>query len=219
MSENLQTTLFLVDDHQFILDGIMRMLEDQPQFEIVGTALDGEAALKILEKLAVLPDLIITDLSMPKMRGSDFVRILKERYPQLKILVLTMHDSPEYVSEIAESGAEGYLLKSSDKHDFILACTRISRGSSYYTQDMLAYLLKGIHKKKLKDESQQLLTQREIEIVKLLLNEKTNQEIADELFISKRTVDTHRTNIMEKTKVKSLVGLFKYALEHDLIAL
>ena len=95
MSENLQTTLFLVDDHQFILDGIMRMLEDQPQFEIVGTALDGEAALKILEKLAVLPDLIITDLSMPKMRGSDFVRILKERYPQLKILVLTMHDSPE----------------------------------------------------------------------------------------------------------------------------
>lgn len=216
MSEE-KITVYLVDDHQFIIDGVTRMLETEEDIEVIGSSLNGQDCLDWMEQSERRPQLLITDLEMPKMKGTELVKLMKERYPEVCLLVLTMHEKPQLVREIAEAEADGFLLKSSDQQQFIKAVKHIADGGSYFSNEVIKHLYGAIKAQQKTEAELAVLSTREVEIVKLVMLEKSSQQIADELFISKRTVDTHRKNILQKTGCKTLIGLFKYAYRNGLV--
>jgi DNA-binding NarL/FixJ family response regulator len=209
--------LLLVDDHELFLEGIISLLDGNDQLEIVGTALNGrEALLKIADSP---PDLMLCDLNMPEMDGIELVKIVKEQYPDIKIIVLTMHDDRPTVTEIMMAEAEGYILKNTDRKELMTAIRRVCDGSTYYCNEVMSIILERYKEEKKQEEQDMRLTDREKEILQLIAQEKSSEEIAVELFISRRTVETHRKNILKKTEVKSVVGLLKVGYRMGLIAL
>ncbi len=209
--------IVLIDDHQFIIDGIKRMLINEEGLQICKEYNHGLLAILDLESGHVKPDLVITDISMPELDGFELIRRLKAFNPDIKILALTMHDNSSFVKEIYFMDVEGYLLKSSKKEDFIEAIDKILGGNSYYDPEMLRMVLKEVRQNQKSSNKALKLSNRELEILQLIVDERTSLEIAEELGISKQTVDTHRKNILNKTDSKSIVGLIKFAYENDLI--
>ena len=207
----------LLDDHQMFLDGLTSILSSFDQIEVVGSFYDARKALSLIPELS--PDLVVTDLSMPDISGLEFTILLKETYPEIKILVLSMHKDKETVSDIAHSEAEGYILKNSNKSELIKAILKIADGGTYYSNEIISFILNRHPKKKSDSGSKQSLSEREKEVLSLIAQELTNDEIADKLFISKRTVETHRKNMMTKTKVRSVVGLLKFGVRSEIITL
>ncbi|MCF8304202.1 MAG: response regulator transcription factor [Bacteroidales bacterium] len=202
--------LLIVDDHQILIDGLFNML-DQSYYQIVDQAHNAGEALEILEQKEV--DLLVCDLEMPGMPGIDLIRIIKERYPHIKILVLSMHDEKSIVTEAVKLGINGYLLKNISQDKLLQAIERARHNKFYISEELTDILAENISTKSPKE----LLTVRELEILKLIVNEHTNKEIAKTLFISERTVESHRKNIFRKTNSKSLVGLIKYTIDNKLI--
>lgn len=209
--------ILLVDDHELFLEGIVSLLEDDPQIEIVGKALNGLAALELIE--ACQPDLVLTDLNMPEMSGIDLVKEVKGSYEDLKVIVLTMHNDRPTVSQILMAEAEGYVLKNTDKEELLKAITRVWDGSTYYCNEVMNIILERYQDQKKQEDCAVHLTDREKEILQLIALEKSSEEIAEQLFISRRTVETHRKNILKKTEVKSVVGLLKFGYRTGLIVL
>ena len=209
--------LVLVDDHQMFLDGLDSILSSHVEFQIVATAKDGWQALIEIEQHK--PDVVLTDLNMPEMNGLELVKRVKEKFPQIKILVLSMLKDKETVSNIMEVEAEGFVLKNSNKVDLINAIKAVHNGDTYYSNEIMSIMLSRYQKKERHDESKQLLTSRELEILQLVTEELTSEKIADRLFISTRTVETHRRNILAKTESSTLIGLLKYAVRNDLVTL
>ncbi|NQZ78544.1 MAG: response regulator transcription factor [Ekhidna sp.] len=209
--------ILLVDDHEIFLDGLVTLLKSVPTFEIVGTATNRLEALQKIPQVDV--DLILTDLSMPQMSGLELVKNVKRTYPKLKLLVLTMHDDRPTVSEIIMAEAEGYLLKNTSKKQIINAINKVHEGSTYYANEVMNIILNRMKQEQKEQVAAAVLTDRELEILRLIAEEKSSEEIADQLFISKRTVDTHRTNMLKKTEKSTVVGLLKYAVQCGLIAL
>ncbi len=211
----------LADDHVFVRDGIKSLLENEANIEVVGEATDGLEALKIVESCK--PDLLILDIRMPNMTGIEVVEKLRSQNNLVKIVMLSMHESEEYVLKSIKAGADGYLLKGSSKEEFLKALQTISNGGKYFSGDISSILIgqlnnsTSIQESKPMQDEEQLITKREREILKLLLSGKGNKEIAEALDISKRTAEVHRFNLMKKLKVKNLMELSNKANEYSLI--
>ncbi len=208
--------LILVDDHQMFLDGLELILSAQPGLEILATARNGVAALSEVETHR--PDVVLTDLNMPGMGGLELVKRLKAKFPEIKILVLSMMNDKETVSNIMEVEAEGFILKDSNKSDLLKAIQAIHRGETFYSNEIMNIMLSKYQKQIKVNEAKHNLTTRELEILNLIAQELTSEKIGDKLFISPRTVETHRKNILAKTNSATLIGLLKYAVRNGLVA-
>lgn len=211
----------LADDHVFVRDGIKSLLENEVNIEVVGEAIDGLEALKSVE--INQPDLLILDIRMPNLTGIEVVEKLRSQNNLVKIVMLSMHESEEYVLKSIKAGADGYLLKGSSKEEFLKALHTVSEGGKYFSGDISSILIGQLTHPKSLTETRQLLsdemmiTKREKEILSLLLTGKGNKEIAEALDISKRTAEVHRFNLMKKLKVKNLIELSNRATEYSLI--
>jgi two-component system, NarL family, nitrate/nitrite response regulator NarL len=212
----------LADDHVFVRDGIKSLLENEANIDVVGEATDGLEALKIVE--TEKPDLLILDIRMPNLTGIEVVEKLRTQNNTVKIIMLSMHESEEYVLKSIKAGADGYLLKGSSKEEFLKAVHTVSNGGKYFSGDissiLIGHLTNGTTnslepKQALVEEM--IITKREKEILKLLLSGKGNKEIAEALDISKRTAEVHRFNLMKKLKVKNLMELSNKANEFSLL--
>ncbi|HEY4612258.1 MAG TPA: response regulator transcription factor [Bacteroidota bacterium] len=212
--------ILIADDHSLIRTGIATLLQSYEEFVVVGEAKDGEEAVEMTRK--VQPDVVIIDLSMPKMNGIDATRIIREKYPQTRVLVLTMHENEEYIYQIFRSGAGGYVLKNSSREELCEAVRSVAKGEKFFSTRVSEIMVESFVKRgeapqQEVADSDVPLTKREKEILALVSEGMTNQQIADKLFISPRTVDTHRTNIMQKLNIHDVVLLARYAVEHGLL--
>ena len=202
----------LADDHALFRGGVRRILEEMPEVEVVGEAGDGLALLEILKKIT--PDLVVLDISMPHLRGLEAIREIKKLVPDTSILMLTMHKETDYLSQALTAGASGYLLKQEADPELINAVQTIRSGKTYLSpnlSDLVPDLLRRRHEPG--GSLKEVLTHREREVLKLLADGKTSKEIADMLYISLRTVQNHRANIMRKLNFKRTTDLVKYALQ------
>jgi len=212
--------ILVVDDHQVLIDGLKSLLKKDAMVHFAFEANSGEEALHIIKNHHDEIDLIMTDISMKGISGLELTREVKQKYPEIKILVLSMYNEPEVVDAILSSEAEGYILKNSGKAELQDAIRKICQGSSYYSTEVISSYMRHRNGegKKHKKDIRDILTTREVQIVQLICEELTTAEIAERLFISPRTVDTHRKHILEKTDSKSVVSLIKLAYEYELIA-
>lgn len=201
----------LIDDHAILLDGIRALLEREQEHEVVATAANAEEGLNLLRQHQ--PDLLITDFNLPGMDGLSLIRRVKQLYPNMKIVVLSMHDETHLVKEILKEGVNAYLLKKDSHKELLEALRQIGEGKIYLSDDINKMLVKNLNT----PDDNKLLSDREREILKLIAKEYSNKQIAGELFISERTVETHRKNIFRKTGTGSLVGLIKFAYANNLI--
>jgi len=194
-----------------VIDGINLMIEGHPQFEVVGECTQPLEVLDMLQHTAV--DILMTDVGMPGMSGVELSRAVKNKFPHIKILALSMFGDSQVISEMTDAGISGYILKNSGKKELIEALTKIAEGQKYFSQEITLQLMKSYKRNQLEPR----LTDREIEIIRMIEKDMTTREIADTLFISERTVETHRKNILHKTNTQSVVGLLKYAYERKII--
>ncbi|MFZ1806043.1 MAG: response regulator transcription factor [Cyclobacteriaceae bacterium] len=202
--------ILLVDDHTILSDGVKSLLEKK-DYEVVFQADSAERALDFLKKNEV--DLMITDFNMPGMDGLSLIHLVKRINQNVKIIVLSMHDEVHLVKEILKAGVNGYVLKKDTQNELLQAIREVQAGKVFLSNDINRLLIVNLQNP---DEGK-LLTDREREILKLIAREFTNKQIAEELFISERTVETHRKNIFKKTATTSLVGLIKFAYANNLI--
>ncbi len=213
--------ILLVDDHEIIIDGIKALLAKEKNISIVGEALNGNEA--ILRTRELKPDVILMDISMPELNGIDATRKIKIEFPDTKILMLTHYESKEYVLQALKVGADGYLLKNSKREELIRGIEAVCAGKRYLGDRISTMMLDSMFgaavEKEEKLDPDVILTKREIEIIKLLANDNSNQEVSDKLNISLRTVETHRRNIMQKLNLKSAVALVRFAVKHNYIEL
>lgn len=211
--------VLLADDHQIIKDGIRSLLKDVDDITIVGETENGKQVIEELGKTAEI-DVVLLDINMPEMNGIEAAAYIKSKFPKVKILALTMHEEEEYISKILQSGALGYILKKTGKEELIAAIRTVNEGKSYVSKEVGNILFEKIIKGNPGTDSQNsespILTLREKEILNLIANEFTNPEIAEKLFISARTVDAHRRNLLEKLGVKNTAGLVKYAIQNGI---
>ncbi|MBI4931641.1 MAG: response regulator transcription factor [Bacteroidetes bacterium] len=216
MKKEKKIRIMFVDDHQILIDGMKALLKNNIQFEIAGEATRCEKALEIIPRIN--PDIIVTDINMPEMSGIEFTAVINKKYPQIKILALSMYGEKGMISEMLDAGVSGYILKNTGKQELVDALLKIHDGGLFFSDEVSAEMMKNIaEKKQLSTEEQKAhLTPREKEIIQLIAKEFSNSQIAEALFISERTVETHRKNIFRKTNTKSLVGLIKYAIENNL---
>jgi len=207
-------SLAIVDDHQIVIDGIKALLFGHPEFVV---EIESTQPEKMQQLLAANPvDILLTDIMMPVMNGAELARNVHATFPEIKILALSMSGQGDLVNQmINDSDICGYVLKNIGKQELLTALEKISRGGVYFSAEVLEEMIKASEKRKNGEEIH--LTIREIEIIRLIEKEYSNKQIADSLFISERTVETHRKNIFRKTKTSSLIGLIKYAYEHSLI--
>ena len=210
----------LADDHVFVRDGIKSLLENEENIVVVGEANDGLEALAVVASQK--PDLLIVDIKMPNLTGIEVIEQLRFENNLIKIVVLTMCESEEYVLKSVKAGADGYLLKGSSKEEFLKALHTISNGGKYFSGDISSILIGQLTKPSLSaskpiSDDELMITKREKEILKLLLSGKGNKEIAEKLDISKRTAEVHRFNLMKKLKVKNLIELSNKATEFSLL--
>ena len=207
-------TLALVDDHQIVIDGLTSLLKGHDKFQFAFATTD---STEVIAKLATTPiNILLTDVMMPKLPGNQLAKQVKEKYPSVKILALSMSGQGDLVNEmINDADIAGYVLKNIGKQELITALEKIADGGIYFSDEVIDELKRTSDRKKQNDEAH--LTGREIEIIRLIEKEYNNKQIAEALFISERTVETHRKNIFRKTTTNSVIGLVKYAYEHRLI--
>jgi len=223
LSKNMSDIIrvVLADDHVFVRDGIKSLLENEANIEVVGEAIDGADALEVVA--AHTPDLLIVDIRMPHLTGIEVVEKLRKDNNDVKIIMLSMHESEEYVLKSIKAGADGYLLKGSSKDEFLKALHTVANGGKYFSGDISSILIGQLTNSSMASEAKQslgeemMITKREKEILTLLLSGKGNKEIAEALEISKRTAEVHRFNLMKKLKVKNLMELSNKATEYSLL--
>ena len=211
--------IVIAEDHTILREGLRALLSSNPDFEVVGEAEDGRGAIRCVEKLK--PNLILTDLSMPRMNGMDAIREIKRRSRETKVLVLTVHKTEEYILATLQAGADGYLLKDSTHAELLAAVKHVLSGKHYISPGISDKVLDGYleGRKSLKTRtSWETLTQREREILKLIAEGYKNKEIADDLCISVKTVEKHRANLMEKLNLHNVQALTTFAIEKGLVS-
>ncbi|GAB2457761.1 DNA-binding response regulator [Hymenobacter qilianensis] len=211
--------IILIDDHAIIRDGIRSLLREEPGLEVVGEAGSGE---ELLTTLATTPcDVVVLDLNMPGTDGFATIPQLREQYPEVRILVLSMLDNERYVAQAIGLGASGYALKSTGRAELLYAIKTVAAGRPYLCTVIGLALLRKMHS--LESPSSAVaraasgLSKRELEVLTLIAEGLTNAEIADKLFTSKRTIETHRQNIIEKTQAKNTAALIKYAVSQGML--
>lgn len=205
--------LLIADDHAILRDGIVSLLCSEPGLQVACTASGGYEVLDLLSEKEV--DICLLDINMPGLDGIETAKLIRQRKPNVKIIMLTTYNDREIISELVHIGVSGYLLKNSDKAELVEAINKVMKGRYYFSEEVEKIILEGLIEKKSAEVIP--LTERELEILQLLAKEYTNDRIAAELHISYRTVETHRKNIMQKTKATNLAGLIKYAYNRGLI--
>ncbi|HKJ42733.1 MAG TPA: response regulator transcription factor [Sunxiuqinia sp.] len=215
-----QISVLLADDHEIVRDGLKAFLEDESNITIVGEAANGQEALEKAKELQ--PNVVIMDIRMPEMTGIEATKLMPQYAPDAKILVLTMHETEEYVLRSIESGAHGYLLKDTSKEEFMKAIVTVAKGEKYFSHHasnvlVNQYLTNQQKPKNKADELKFELTKREREILSLITQGLSNKDIAAQLEKSVRTIETHRFNIMKKLDVSNVVELIRVAQEEHLV--
>ncbi len=208
--------ILLVDDHQLVLEGFKMIISKEENFEIVGEAKDGLEAVDMAGELCA--NLVMMDINLPSINGIEATRKIKAKYPKVKVIILSMNESQEYIIKADQAGADGYLLKSLEKDELVEAINTVLAGGKYHCKALSPELVNLIANKKYKTElNDSLLTNREIDIIKELALGSSSKEIAKKLFISDRTVNTHKTNIYKKLDVKNSVELLVIAKQRLII--
>jgi DNA-binding NarL/FixJ family response regulator len=213
--------VLLADDHTILRDGIQALLMPEADIEVVGEASNGQAVLDLLAHTPA--DVVLMDLNMPIMDGFTLMPLLQEQYPQVSVLVLSMLDNENYVHQILQAGASGYVLKSAESSEILFAIRTVAAGRSFLCSEVgmatLSRLVSRPHNETEATVARKSgdLSSREMEVLRLLAEGLTNAEIAEKLFTSKRTIETHRQNIIEKTQAKNTAALIRYAISHGLI--
>ena len=211
-------SLVIADDHEIFRDGLALMLSKQEGLTLAGQAENGRQLIELVKELQ--PDIIITDIKMPLMSGIEATRLLLQQFPGLKIIALSMFDEEHLIVDMLEAGAKGYLLKNADKKEILEAIDAVYGDNNFYCRHTSARLASMIVKRKLdpfKKKNEILFSDREKEIIRLICRQMTAQEIGDQLFLSKRTVEGYRTRIMEKMEAKNTAGVVIFALKNSLI--
>lgn len=208
----MQYNIIIVDDHKMFLDGLLSILKSEKDYNILLTARNGKNIVKYLE---INPDdkidLIITDITMPELDGISLNKIVKERRSTIKTLVVSMHNDPAMIDTLIENNVDGFVPKNAEKEELLLAIKTILNGNKYFSKEIKdIYTENKFSKQK---ESEIKLTQREIDVITLIGEEFTTQEIADQLFLSKHTIESYRKKIISKLNVRNLAGLTKYAIK------
>lgn len=206
----------ITDDHKIFMDGITSLLQDHPDIEVAAHANDGESALAKLEHVDDI-NVLITDISMPNVDGEILCKEVKKKYPHIQILVLSMHSDSKTIKRMLKNGAVGYILKNTGKEELFDAIRYVAEGKTYFSEKVKNNIMAGISGREESDVQQKVrLTRREVEILQLITAELTTTQIAEKLFISLHTVESHRKNIMRKTKAKNMAGLIKYAVREGI---
>ncbi len=209
--------VLIADDHPMVIAGIRTFLADHSHIEIVGEAIHGNDAI---EKTRLLnPDIVLMDIGMPSVNGIEATRILMREFPSLNVIILTMHDEKEYIRQIVNCGAKGYILKNAPQQDILTAIEAVYKGRAFFSPEVSNTLLQMATSNqydRLPDKNAQL-TLQEQEILILLAKEYSNKEIAEMLCVSSRTIEKHREHIMHKLGIHSLGGLIKYAIKQRLV--
>ena len=203
--------IVLVDDHGLMLDGLKKVIEEDEMLQVVDAVGDVSSAIRSLEHHK--PELLITDYNLGDDDGLNLVKKAKRIFPELKVIVVSMHDESHLVKEILKEGINGYVLKKDSKDELLEAIYTVRQGKMHLSNEINQMLVKSLYE----PEEGKLLTARERQILQLIAQEYSNKQIAQELFISERTVETHRKNIFRKTKTTSIVGLIKFAYANNLI--
>ncbi len=209
--------LLIADDHQMLKDGLKAMLKDNKEIDVVAEANNG---IEVLEKMAnAKADVVLLDINMPVLDGIETCKKLKQMFPLVKILALTMYDEGNLISKMVKNGAKGYILKNTGKEKLIEAIKTIYSGGTYFSDRVKDTLITSMVSGKTKKSSSFIpgLTRREKEIIELIVNEYTTHEIAEKLFISEKTVETHRKNLLQKLNARNTAGLVRIAMEKGLI--
>jgi DNA-binding NarL/FixJ family response regulator len=215
---NEKRRIFLAEDHTILREGLRMILTSHADYEVIGVAEDGREAVRGVERSK--PDLIILDLSMPKMNGLEAIKDIKKISPKTKILVLTMHDKADYVLEVLKAGGDGYMLKYDTQADLMTAIKSILSGKQFLSPGVSKQVIEGYLKEGKNDKSKtswDTLTKREREILKLIAEGYKNREIADYLCISEKTVVKHRANLMEKLDIHRASALTAFAISKGLV--
>ncbi|MBL7920630.1 MAG: response regulator transcription factor [Bacteroidia bacterium] len=205
--------IYLVDDHQMLLDGLKAIISSEKDFEIVG-----ECTLPLLafEQIQLLkPDIVLTDINMPELSGVDLVRKLKPRMGDTKFIALSMFGERSYIKDMLQAGVKGYILKNTGREELVRAIKTVYEGNEFFSEEVENVIESNpVNDEKINTIN---LTEREVDIIDCIAKEMTNAQIAEALFISERTVETHRKNIFRKTGIKGVVGLVKFALDKGFI--
>ena len=203
--------VLLVDDHQIIIDGLKSLLKNSEEIVVVAEANNGREALPILDLLEL--DVVLMDIDMPVMNGIDTLKEIRKQGLAVKVIILSMRNEAGMIKSLINICADGYLLKSSSQDEVINAIRKVAGGQQYFSTEVTLSLLKPNQN----NHQSEILTDRETEIIKLIAEGFSNKEIGDKLFISHRTVDTHRTNLMKKLNVSNIAGLISYAIKNGIV--
>lgn len=211
--------ILLADDHEIVRRGLCSLLQAQPEWEVCGEAADGREAVDMAEKLR--PEIVVLDIGMPNMNGLEATRQILRANPEIKVLVLTLHDSDQIVRDVLDAGARGFLLKTDAARDLIAAVEALQRGKIYFTPKVGAMVLEGYLRRDARrpppSDARNRLTAREREIVQLLAEGKSSKEVARALGLSVKTAETHRANIMRKLELHSVSALVLYAVNNNIV--
>ncbi len=215
--------IMVVDDHKMVRDGIKASLATTDEIVIADEAGSGKEAMDKIENNSPL-DVIIVDINLGESNGIEVTKMITQQYPHIKVLALSMHDEVIHIANMLEAGAMGYILKNTGMNELIAAIKAVAEGENYFSKEVSTALMHSfLSRKKRSTYRNQVcledLTKRETEILKLIAEEYTNQEIAEKLFISPRTVDTHRRNLILKLNAKNTAGLVRFAIKHNLVQL
>ena len=215
-----KSRVLIVDDHQLIIDGLKAFVNQDESLEFIGECNNGEDAIRYAD--ALNPDIILMDIEMPKVSGIQASEEIKKAHPDIKIIIISMHQEKGLIKKLIERGVDGYLLKNSSQEEVLSAIGVVRSGKKYFSEDItLALLNKESNTSSFSAGESSILaelTEREIEILKAIAGGQTNKEIGEELHISHRTVDTHRTNLMKKLEVNNVAGLIRFAFKNGLIS-
>ena len=214
--------IFLVDDHQIVRDGIKALLHDAPEIVISGEASNGK---ELFERVSSSnTDIILMDISIPDISGIELTKQISETYPEIKVLILSMYTQEDFITNAIAAGAKGYLPKNTTRHELLNAITKIHEGNEYYSDTISKIILKNyisnVRKSKEpeteKNKEETVISSREKQILQMVIEGLSNQDIADKLFISIRTVESHKNHIMQKLGIKSMIELIKYAIRNNI---
>jgi DNA-binding NarL/FixJ family response regulator len=209
-----KTRIVIADDHHILLDSLVALLRAQEDIEVAGTYNDGHNLLQELEHTH--PDIALVDISMPLLDGEELTLRIRKQQPETAVIALSMHDDTTHIMDMVAAGVSGYVLKSANDRQLLEAIRTVALGKHYFSPEVTEKIAATVLTRQRQQEIPKL-TEREAEILRLIAQECSNAEIARRLFISERTVETHRKNMIRKTNNKSIVGVLKYAMDNNLI--
>ncbi len=217
-----KTKILIADDHSIVRDGLKNLVRGTPDFSLVAEAADGETAVRLASLRR--PDVAILDISMPKLNGIEATKLIKQQHPEIKVLILTIHEDEEYVYQIVRAGADGYMIKNAEKKEILVAIRAVLREEPFFSPGISRLIVEKFIKRakeqqKVQDPGKQLLTDREQEVLQLIAQGQTSRQIAEQLFLSLSTINTHRANLMQKLNIHDTAGLVRYAMQRGMIKL